>query len=140
MNDHKPLVIFFASLFISMNIAAADEEIYEAVDKDGKVEFSDKPTAGAQVIEVKPNVVQIEGVDTDEPSSQVAKPKTAGTTTSTMEQETIRQGVIGDERRRRELAEEKRRKTVRKESAGTTEHVGTDQAVKKRVHRSHRGK
>ena len=52
MNLNHQILIF--AVVITISFTADAEEVYESVDKKGVVEFSDKPSSGAQEIDVKP--------------------------------------------------------------------------------------
>ena len=53
---HKAMLI---AAMITTSYTATAQEVYENVDQQGVVEFSDQPSSGAKQIDVRPNVVNI---------------------------------------------------------------------------------
>lgn len=88
-------ILIFA-VMITISFAVVAEEIYEKVDKEGVVEYSDMPSFDAQAIQLeKPNVADTLPVERVEPTSP------ASTTTTKIEQspeplEVIYQGTADD--------------------------------------------
>jgi hypothetical protein len=87
-------MIFTAMITISF--AAAAQDVYESVDQQGVVEFGDQPTAGARVIDVAPNVVDVAPpapVELSQPAHATGEEEVPGGNEQT---EVIREGVAGD--------------------------------------------
>ena len=94
MNLNHQILTFV--VMITASFTADAEKVYESVDEKGVIEFSDKPSADAQVKDVEtPNVADTLPVGHDEPSSP------APATTTKIEQtpeplEVIHQGTADD--------------------------------------------
>jgi hypothetical protein len=58
----------------AVSFTTGAQEVYENVDKDGVVEFSDVPTPGSREIEVKPNVTEVTPVKRVAPSAAESSP------------------------------------------------------------------
>jgi hypothetical protein len=73
----RKLLMVLAMGAVSFTTGA--QEVYENVDKDGVVEFSDVPTPGSREIEVKPNVTEVTPVKrvAPSPAESSAKPEAA---------------------------------------------------------------
>ena len=66
MNLNHQILIF--AVMITISLTADAEKVYESVDEKGVIEFSDKPSADAQVKDVEtPNVADPLPVGHDEP-------------------------------------------------------------------------
>jgi hypothetical protein len=72
-------------LMISFTVNA--EKIYERTDSQGVAEFSDRPSPDSEVIEVKPNVVEVVQPEPGEPRPDSTNP-------ASREQGTVR--VVGE--------------------------------------------
>lgn len=120
MNLNYQILSFVVMITVSFTVVA--EQVYESVDKEGVVEFSDQPNSDAQVIDVeKPNVADSLPEESVKASTSASVTKTTTTTTTKTEQapeqlEVIHQGVAddydyvdGQERRREMLKERKER-------------------------------
>ena len=94
MNCNHRIMIFTAMLTISF--AAGAQEVYESVDQQGVVEFSDQPAAGAREVEVSPNVVDVAPVAPVELSQPTAAAGEVEIPAGSMQPEVIREGVAGD--------------------------------------------
>ncbi len=55
MNNQKLLLAFV--IMLALSLPAAGQEIYKRVNEDGVTEFSDRPLANGERVEVRPNVV-----------------------------------------------------------------------------------
>ena len=92
---HSFLIFLTITIF---NFTANSEEVYESTTEEGVIQFSDRPSSDAHVIDVEPNVVDVE-----EPKST----KSESSTTKHSEQapieqsETIHQDVADDYERDR---------------------------------------
>jgi hypothetical protein len=73
----RKLLMVLAMGAVSFTTGA--QEVYENVDKDGVVEFSDVPTPGSREIEVKPNVTEVTPVKrvAPSPAESSARPEAA---------------------------------------------------------------
>lgn len=113
----KTIFIFLAVLLLP-GIAAA-EEVYKAKNKQGVVEYSDEPFAGAKEVDIKPNVTHFEQAK----PTESAAPATGEAPSTTTENVETSGGVVVDaegreaaaveaERRRAAAVEAERRKEV----------------------------
>ncbi len=136
INLNHQVLVFVIMITFSFTIGA--EEVYESVDKEGVVEFSDKPSSDAddvQVINVEePNVansVPSESIKSSMPASEI-KTKTE----QTPEQlEVIRQGTVYGDENRKEIRKE------RKEHIGDHREGVVQQPIHSQpVHKGARGK
>ncbi len=116
MNLNYQILSFVVMITVSFTVVA--EQVYESVDKEGVVEFSDQPNSDAQVIDVeKPNVADSLPEESIKASTSASVTKTKTKTEQAPEQlEVIHQGVAddydyvdGQERRREILKERKER-------------------------------
>ena len=85
MNSQRKISTFVLMLMISFTVNA--EKIYERTNSQGVEEFSDRPSPDSQVIEVKPNVVEVVQPEPLKPRPDTAKP-------ASREQGTVR--VVGE--------------------------------------------
>lgn len=85
MNSQRKTSTFVLMLMISFTVNA--EKIYERTNSQGVEEFSDRPSPGSEVIEVKPNVVHVVPPEPLTPRPDTAKP-------ASREQGTVR--VVGE--------------------------------------------
>lgn len=72
MNFQRKISAFVIILMISFTVNA--EEVYERTNSQGVVEFSDRPTPDAEVVDVKPNVVEVVQPEPGEPRPETPKP------------------------------------------------------------------
>lgn len=72
MNSQRKISAFVLMLMISFTVNA--EKIYERTNSQGVEEFSDRPSPDSEVIEVKPNVVEVVQPEPLEPRPDSAKP------------------------------------------------------------------
>ncbi len=128
MNLIHQILIF--AVMISISFTADAEEVYESVDKEGVVEFSDKPSSDAQEIDVKPNVVDVAPVESVEPSSPASSTGAAKTAADSVQSEAIL------EREADEYYDdyEKRREIHREQQEEQVEH--REEVVRQPAHRS----
>jgi hypothetical protein len=101
--------MLLSAAMITTSFTAGAQQVYENVDKQGAVEFSDHSSPGAKTIEVKPNIISVTPVKPIEPSTPVSAGE-APSTREGIEPEVEHQGIIGAydddrERRRRALNE-----------------------------------
>jgi hypothetical protein len=94
MNYNHHIMIFTA--IITTSFAAGAQEVYESVDQQGVVEFSDQATAGAKEVDVRPNVVDVAPVAPVDPSQPAYATGEAETPVGGVQPEVIREGVAGD--------------------------------------------
>lgn len=111
MNSVNRMVL--ASTLLSVCFSVSAEKVYETVNDQGVVEFSDHPSAGSEQVDVKPNVVDTQDVpanslSTTTPSSAPAKPRQPS---NSQEQEYYGAGVYHDDEDRRQRAMQQERKT-----------------------------
>ena len=132
MNYKHHIMVFTA--IITVSFAAGAQEVYESVDKQGVVEFSDQHAAGAKAIDIRPNVVNVAPVDIDtsQPASATGDAKTPAGSVQT---EVVREGVAddyhGNDESRREMHQQSKeqhkdvvRQPLRKETSSATVHEG----------------
>ena len=83
INLNHQVLVFVVMITFSFTIGA--EEVYESVDKEGVVEFSDKPSSDdAQVINVEePNVANSVSTESIKSSTPATKNKTEQNRTNT---------------------------------------------------------
>ena len=110
---NKIQMVFFTAM-IATGLTAVAQQVYENVDEQGEVEFSDRSSPGAKTIEVKPNVIDVTPVKPIESSTPVSSAE-APATPGGMAPDVEHQGVATDDERLR-------RREVRKESAEHIEH------------------
>ena len=107
MNNNLNRMIF--AVMITASFSAGAQGVYENVDQQGVVEFSDQASPGALQIDVRPNVVNVAPVNSAPPASV---PGAAETPAGSMQPEVIREGAggdyYGDEVNRREVRREYR--------------------------------
>jgi len=117
----------------TISFAVVAEEIYEKVDKEGVVEFSDMPSSDAQVIELeKPNVADTLPVERVEPSSPASVTKTK-IEQSPEPLEIIHQGTADDIEERMEKREDiKERIENAKEGAHQPEQLPAHKGVRRK--------
>jgi len=114
--NHQILVFV---VMLTFSFTANAERVYESTDKEGVVEFSDKPSSGAEVINVeKPNVADTLPAEHVEPSSSASATNTEGAPADSEQLEVIHVGgddYIDDDETRRERKErmEHRKEVVR---------------------------
>ncbi|MEH6616373.1 MAG: hypothetical protein V7699_00890 [Porticoccus sp.] len=72
MNSQRKIGVFVLMLMISFTVNA--EKVYERTNSQGVEEFSDQPGSDAEVIDVKPNVVDVVLPEPVEPRPDSAKP------------------------------------------------------------------
>ena len=130
MNLNHQILIFAVMITVSFIVSA--EKVYESVDEEGVIEFSDKPSSDAQVIDVeKPNVADTVPTEQVKPSSSASKTSTNEKPASSEQPEIIHVGgdsyIDDDEKRRKMHREKKERMEDRKEVVR--------QPVRKGVHR-----
>ncbi len=104
MKNIKHLVLAFALLPVAAEVSA--EQVYEKVNKDGVIEFSDQPSSGSEQIEVKPNVVDVRSAPAGSlpvsPATRAYEGRPGSTQEYNVEINNHRYGYE-DERRRREM-------------------------------------
>lgn len=133
MNLNHQILIFAAMITVSLTADA--EKVYESVDEKGVIEFSDKPSADAQVKDVEtPNVADTLPVEHDEPSSS------ASVTTTKIEQtpeqlEVIHQGTADDYDNVEERVEKHEERKERIENIKEGVHQPSQLPAHKGVHR-----
>ncbi|RKZ77791.1 MAG: hypothetical protein DRQ35_07045 [Gammaproteobacteria bacterium] len=88
--------ILLSTLILSATFTVGAVEVYEQKDRQGNVEFSDQPTAGAKAVEVNPNVVKVTPVQSVESAEPVRETKKAVTSNDGAEPVIIHQGVADD--------------------------------------------
>ena len=69
---HKAMLI---AAMITTSYTASAQDVYENVDQQGVVEFSDQPSTGARQIDVRPNVVNVapvRGIGASPPAADTA--------------------------------------------------------------------
>jgi hypothetical protein len=112
-------MILTATITASATIGA--QEVYENVDRQGVVEFSDRPSPGAKEIDVKPNVVDIAPVKPIEPSRPTSPTGASKAPAGRVQPEVIRQDTAGDYYddygNRRKIRRERQERTERGEKA-----------------------
>jgi len=126
MNYRQQIMIFTA--IIASSFAAGAQEVYESVDQQGVVEFSDQPGSGAKEIDIRPNVVDVAPVKSGEPSSSASATGAAVAPAGSVQPEVPREGVAeeypqegvadeyyGDYVNRRELPREPEQQMERRE-------------------------
>ena len=94
--------IILLSIVVTYPLDALATEVYKTVDENGNIVFSDKPTANAEMINVQPNVVDVDIPKMPE-STAKEEPRTQTTTRSReVEQEMTGYGTAngGNLRRR----------------------------------------
>ncbi|MGB5440356.1 MAG: DUF4124 domain-containing protein [Gammaproteobacteria bacterium] len=108
---HKAMLI---ATMITTSYTATAQEVYENVDQQGVVEFSDQPSSGAKQIDVRPNVVNVAPVRGIGASSPAADTAAAEVPAGSAQPEIIHTGTTDyyddiDKRRRlkKELIERK---------------------------------
>lgn len=106
----KYRITLFAAL-MTTGFAVSAEEVFEKVDKQGGVEFSDQPSPGAKAIDVKPNVVNVTPV---KPMGTTSPAPATGVAEKPADEapEVIREGGAGylydeDEKRKKHKKHEK---------------------------------
>ena len=72
MNSQRKISAFVLMLMISFTVNA--EKVYERTNSQGVEEFSDRPSPDSEVIEVKPNVVEVVQPEPGELRPDSAKP------------------------------------------------------------------
>ena len=126
MNYRQQIMIFTA--IIASSFAAGAQEVYESVDQQGVVEFSDQPGSGAKEIDIRPNVVDVAPVKSVEPSSSASATGAAVAPAGGVQPEMPREGMAeedsqdgvadeyyGDYVNRRELPREPEQQMERRE-------------------------
>ena len=117
MNYRQQIMIFTA--IIASSFAAGAQEVYESVDQQGVVEFSDQPGSGAKEIDIRPNVVDVAPVKSVEPSSSASATGAAVAPGGGVQPEVPQEGVAdeyyGDYVNRRELPREPEQQMERRE-------------------------
>jgi hypothetical protein len=126
--------IMIVAATITASFTTGAQEVYENVDQQGVVEFSDQPSSGAKPVDVRPNVVDVAPVKPIESSPPDSPTGAAKAPTISVQPEVIQEGVTGDyyddrERRperekRMERREEAVRQPVRKELGREAVHQG----------------
>ena len=133
MNYNHHIMIFTA--IITISFAAGAQEVYESVDQQGVVEFSDQPTAGAKEVDVRPNVVDVAPVAPVDLSQPAYATGDAETPAGSVQPDVIREGVAddyyGDDENRGEMYQESEergrdavRQPVREGTGSETVHEG----------------
>jgi hypothetical protein len=117
MNYNHRLMIFAA--MIAITCTAGAQEVYENVDQQGVVEFSDQPSSGAREIDVRPNVVDVAPVDPVTSSPSVPATGAAQAPAGKVQPEVIREGVTGDN-----YGESENRREIRREAGREAVHKG----------------
>ena len=119
MNYNHHIMIF--AVMITAGFTAAAQEVYESVDKQGVVEFSDQPGAGAKEIDVRPNVVDVAPVAPIEASPPASATGAVATPAGSVQPEVLHEGVAGDyygdDENRREIHREGQERLERGEEA-----------------------
>lgn len=103
-------MILSLSLFSLCGFSVADtntkenDTVYKGVDEKGNVIFSDRPIPGSKPVEVKPNVVETEGIlptDSGAPASKSNNGSDPGTGSTAADGAVPRRGRVDDRRRSR---------------------------------------
>ena len=92
----KAIAIFLAVLLLPGIAAAAN--VYKSKDEQGVVEYSDRPSPGAEKVEIKPNVIHLEKAKSPGSAAPAAK---GVSSTARGSAGTSGGVVVGAERRRR---------------------------------------
>lgn len=87
------LLLVLANTFAVQVVEAQDTEVYETVDKDGDVTFSDTKTKDAKIIEVQPNVVDVDVPVMPEPTVQAPMGNSAPGESIYIQQEAFGRGT-----------------------------------------------
>ena len=100
-------------LIVSFNVIA--EKIYERTDSQGVTEFSDKPSPDSEVIEVKPNVVDVVPPEPLTPRPSPVSPERGRVTGEAVEESSSGSVYHDDDelrerRRKRQIINENRKK------------------------------
>ena len=107
MNCKHRITIFAAIMTTSFTASA--QEVFEKVDPQGGVEFSDQPSPGAKAIDVKPNVVNVTPVKPIQPTAPASSAGGKGTPASSAQPEEIRDvgtsNIYDDDEKRENLKE-----------------------------------
>lgn len=101
----KIIVASVLLLYSSLHIVSA-EEVYKRRDAQGNVEFSDRESPDAELIEVDPNVVDVEEVKPLPPLPERTPKRTVAQPDDT-ETEIIHRGTDTDDIRRRKMNQAK---------------------------------
>lgn len=119
MNYRHRMIILTAIITSSATVGA--QEVYENVDRQGVVEFSDRPSRGAKEIDIKPNVVDIAPVKPIEPSRPISPTGASKAPAGRVQPEVIQEDTAGDYYddygNRRQIRRERRERTERGEKA-----------------------
>lgn len=122
MNHYHRILILTAIITTSAPTGA--QEVYENVDRQGVVEFSDRPGPGAKEIDVKPNVVDIAPAKPIESSHSTPSTGASKVPAGRVQPEVIQQDTAGDDyddygkrRKIRQERQERRERTGRGEQA-----------------------
>jgi hypothetical protein len=134
MNCSHQIMILVA--MITTSFSAAAQEVYESVDQQGVVEFSDQPGAGAREVDVRPNVVDVAPVppvETSPPASTTGAVEAPG---GSVQPEVIHEGVAGDY-----YGDNEKRREMYREHQETPERGAEAQPVRKETGREavHKG-
>ena len=111
MNSKQHTMVLAALIIVSFAAGAA--EVYENVDSQGRVEFSDKPSSGAKTIDISPNVVDVVPVKPMAPSApapaRAADTPTAGELPEAVPEyvDSGYQGEAGNRREKRQAIKER---------------------------------
>jgi hypothetical protein len=119
MKYHHRILILTA--IITTSAATGAQEVYENVDRQGVVEFSDRPGPGAKEIDVKPNVVDVAPAKPIESSQPTPSTGASKAPAGRVRPEVIQQDTAGDYYddygKRRKIRQERRERTERGEQA-----------------------
>lgn len=109
--------IMMLAATITTSFTTGAQEIYENVDKQGVVEFSDQPSSGAKAVDVRPNVVEVAPVKSIEPSPPASPNRAAEAPVDSVQPQVIQEGVAGDYYDGRERSPEREKRMERREEA-----------------------
>ena len=111
MNNKQYTIVFAALITISFAVGA--DEVYENVDSQGQVEFSDIPSPGAKAIDISPNVLDVVPAKPMAPSApapaKAADAPTAGELPEAVPEyvDSGYQGDVGNRRETRQAIKER---------------------------------
>lgn len=100
------LLFVLVSTFAVQAVAAPDTEVYKTVDENGDVTFSDKQTKDAEIIEVQPNIVDVDVPAMPAPTVQEATRNQPSGNQIEIQQEAVGRGTAEGANLRRRVRNE----------------------------------
>ena len=109
--------IMILAPMISTGFAAYAQEVYENVDRQGVVEFSDQPGPDAKPVDVRPNVVDVAPVKPIQPSAPAPAAGAAEAPSGKAQPGVVERTVPASYRDEQETRREHKIKAERREGA-----------------------